>query len=116
MPEDSQSLTPVDVVARELGFWTTLVLLPVYILVPLNMYGQYYLVTHIAPGFPVARSEQDTRLFYPPRGSVLTPERWGWERRGPPPIPAGPHLGMRVRRCRKCDGPKPEVSRGEAVA
>lgn len=79
------------------------------------MYGQYYLVTHVTPGFPVARSEKDTRLLYPPRGGLLTPERWGLERRGPPPIPAGPHLGMRVRRCRKCDGPKPEVSCVEGV-
>ncbi|BEJ18028.1 hypothetical protein CspHIS471_0703050 [Cutaneotrichosporon sp. HIS471] len=97
-----------DVVASALSWPTTLLLLPIYILVPLNMYGQYYLVTHISPGFPVPRSQKDTRLFYPARGSFFTPERWGWERKGPMPIPAGPHLGMRVRRCRKCEGPKPE--------
>lgn len=98
-------------------------MLPLYILVPLNMYGQYYLVTHVSPGFPVIRTEKDSRwISHNPR-SLVAPERWGFYRspaaggnammNGIPPVVGGgeqqQQMPDRVRRCRKCDGPKPEV-------
>ncbi|KAL1405134.1 hypothetical protein Q8F55_008757 [Vanrija albida] len=96
-----------DVVARNLSFWPTLLLLPVYLLVPLNLYGQYWLVTHVTSGFPTARSARDQPPTYAP-ASRLAPERYGWTRDGPPPLPAATALQrVRVRRCRKCNGPKP---------
>lgn len=109
-----------------MSFWANVLLLPAYILVPLNMYGHYYLVTHVPPGFPSARDAREARWLAHNPHSLLAPERWGWERRrgdgddpsapvrGPPQMWSAPGgaEGRRVRRCRKCDGPKPEV-RGE---
>jgi palmitoyltransferase len=85
----------------------TILLLPLYILVPTNMYVQYYLVTHINGGYPASKDPKDNRWITPNPHSLFAPERWGFHKRGPstqPPVP------KQVRRCRKCDGPKPERS------
>ncbi|KAL7423685.1 hypothetical protein Q5752_001267 [Cryptotrichosporon argae] len=111
----SGGLVFFDVVARSLPPWLTLPLLPVYALVPLNMYGHYYLVTTVSPGFPSPRTARDTAAplgpsserWGAPGPAWARPERWGFAARrrltdwGEP---------RRVRRCRKCEGPKPERS------
>ena len=115
---------------RDLGPWSTLFLLPIFILVPLNLYGQYYLVTHVPPGFPSNRAlalspdplpqDTDRRWFdLNTEKSLWSPERWGMRKRGRPLTSGYGHGSSqdendglkRIRRCRKCDGPKPEVSR-----
>ena len=132
----------VDVVARDLSIWQTLLLSPIFVLIPLNMYGQYYLVTHIPPGYPSPRAlnrsptpmptDSERRWFDLDEKSVWKPERWGFRRRGAGARALtrdwaqsrqglmlahgdgnrdqhGQGEGRRLRRCRKCDGPKPEV-------
>jgi palmitoyltransferase len=122
--------------------WLSLIVLsPVLALVPLNLYGQYYLVTHVPPGYPSARAvqrsaepmpvEQERRWLDLNETSIWKPERWGLHRRGRALSgrrdPSGRTdkgdavRGMageakRVRRCRKCDGPKPEVSYWRAIS
>jgi palmitoyltransferase len=101
-----RALITVDVVARDLSWPVTLLLLPLYILVPANMYVQYYLVTHINGGFPGATSAKELRWITPNPGGILAPERWGFHRRGKGTV--SPRMPKAVRRCRKCNGPKPE--------
>ncbi|KAK1927884.1 DHHC palmitoyltransferase-domain-containing protein [Papiliotrema laurentii] len=119
-----------DAVGRDLGPWSTLLLLPIFILVPLNLYGQYYLVTHVPPGFPSSRAlalspnplpqDIERRWFdLSTEKSLWSPERWGMRKRGRPLTSGYGHVSQqdgnegqdgskRIRRCRKCDGPKPE--------
>mgnify|MGYP006876472800 FL=1 len=134
---DSSDLL-VDAVGRDLGPWSTLLLLPIFILVPLNLYGQYYLVTHVPPGFPSSRAlalspnplpqDIERRWFdLNTEKSLWSPERWGMRKRGRPLTSGYGHVSQqdgnegqngskRIRRCRKCDGPKPEVSRRVVAA
>jgi palmitoyltransferase len=98
---------------------------PLLILVPLNMYIQYYLVTHVPPGYPSPRAlalnskgpvvdKKEKWLAHDPK-SLWAPERWGMRKRGGERLLTGSTTGglasegRRVKRCRKCDGPKPEV-------
>lgn len=51
----------------------------------------------------------------PDTKSIWAPERWGFKKMIKPLTGSGrpegaAETGRRVRRCRKCDGPKPEVS------
>lgn len=129
-------LTVVDVVAQDMSWLALIVLSPVLVLVPLNLYGQYYLVTHVPPGYPSPRAMQrsaepmsgelERRWLDMGERSLWKPERWGLYRKGRALSGRrdtsgriqsvngrhGLEEGKRVRRCRKCDGPKPEVSRG----
>lgn len=111
-----------------------LILSPILVLVPLNLYGQYYLVTHVPPGFPSPRAialspdgpvstAREERWIMRDQRSVWRAERWGLGKRGRPlsgvpevgsltpaltPPPTVEGAGKRIRRCRKCEGPKPE--------
>ncbi|WVQ79515.1 hypothetical protein IAT38_001614 [Cryptococcus sp. DSM 104549] len=105
-----------DVVARELSFLGLILLSPLLSLVPLNLYLQYYLVTHVPPGFPSPRAsgvDKNMTWLVPDPKSFWSSERWGWKKRARPltglsGVWEGGDAGRRVRRCRKCDGPKPE--------
>lgn len=129
----------VDVIFPTLGLFTIIVLSPVFIVLPLNLYGHYYLVTHIPPGFPAptptsAASEQ--KWLIPDERSLWWAKprkgRKGWRRLSTVASKVGsmanadtnveeseesesdisrPGSRKRLRRCRKCDGPKPEVGR-----
>ncbi|ODO07039.1 hypothetical protein I350_04407 [Cryptococcus amylolentus CBS 6273] len=113
-----------DVVARDLNIFALLVLSPILILVPLNLYTHYYLVTHVPPGHPAPRASGPDRnvkwIIHDPK-SIWSAERWGFRRRVRLPLSQGAagdtgysrnggqgEAGRRVKRCRKCDGPKPE--------
>ncbi len=106
--------------------WLTLLLSPIFVLVPLNMYGQYYLVTHVPSGYPSSRAamisqtplDQEAErkwLDLNTEKSIWSPERWGMRKKGRVLTAANgySHAGgrdeKRIKRCRKCDGPKPEV-------
>lgn len=143
-PSPSPDLTAVDVIGRELSWATTIVLSPILILVPLNLYVQYYLAANVPPGYPSPRAlaksprplptEREERFLNLSSGSWLSPERWGLVRdvgrsgkvhngwRGSNDFHEPEEVNIhdenrrrgaggrkRVRRCRKCDGPKPEV-------
>ncbi|GFZ43290.1 hypothetical protein JCM24511_01009 [Saitozyma sp. JCM 24511] len=108
-----------DVVVRDFSFLTFLLLSPILLLVPLNLYLQYYLVTSIPSGFPAPRpsgpTKAESRWLVPNPKSLWAPERWGFYRSNAGGRPLTGHNGgvaseprRRVRRCRKCDGPKPE--------
>lgn len=114
----------VDVVARDISLSWTILLSPIFVLVPLNLYGQYFLVTHVPPGFPSPRAiqkspvkplstEREARWILSNPNSLWSPDRYGLgigrqaKSAGFDEIRA---TGKRVRKCRKCDGPKPEVS------
>ncbi|OCF40180.1 vacuolar protein [Kwoniella heveanensis CBS 569] len=121
-----------DVVARSFSPLGLLFMSPLLCLVPLNLYGQYYLVTHVPPGFPSPKArgeDRDISWLIPNPKSIWSGERWGFKKRreltGPSSGGAGGYntapgsglglgdgvwegAGRRVRRCRKCDGPKPE--------
>lgn len=134
-----RTLMTVDVIARELSWSTTVLMLPILVLVPINLYGQYFLVCQVPPGHPSNRAlaksprpmstERETRWLSLSPGSRWSPEGWG--RRRAEGNSTRPLMGSddasfrgevfrteqdtagrtkRVRRCRKCDGPKPEVS------
>ncbi|WRT69363.1 uncharacterized protein IL334_006347 [Kwoniella shivajii] len=110
-----------DVVVRSLSPLSFFLLLPLLILVPINLYGQYYLVTHVPPGYPAPKASGNDKsiswLLSNPK-SIWAGERWGFRRRGRTLTGASTGesgssgiwegAGRRVRRCRKCDGPKPE--------
>ncbi|WVQ75214.1 hypothetical protein IAR50_004826 [Cryptococcus sp. DSM 104548] len=114
-----------DVVARDLNIFALIILSPILTLVPLNLYLQYYLVTHVPPGYPAPRASGPDRnvkwVIHDPK-SVWTSERWGFRKRVRLPLSQGSagdmggysrnggqgEAGRRVKRCRKCDGPKPE--------
>ncbi|EIW72914.1 hypothetical protein TREMEDRAFT_42080 [Tremella mesenterica DSM 1558] len=113
-----------DVVVRDLSWFTTLLLSPILFIIPANLYGQYFLVCVTPPGYPSPRalalspnkpvhSRRDSWLVHSPR-SVWSPERWGMTRRNTRPLTGEGNVNVtpapqgRVRRCRKCDGPKPE--------
>jgi hypothetical protein len=115
----------VDVIGRSLSLLPNILLLPITTLVPLNLYGQYYLVTHVPSGFPSpkagalpAQVERESKWLVPNPQSVWAAERWGFRRREKRGLTGGVRVGTslggadgrRVKRCRKCDGPKPEVS------
>lgn len=117
-------LCPVEVVVRQLSWPAAILLSPILSLVPLNLYGQYYLVTHVPPGFPSARAlakspkplptDVETYWLFPESKTLWTAETWGFRKGGGRILNRnGFHelqaAGNRVRRCRKCDGPKPEV-------
>ena len=108
-------------VIRDMAWIWIVLLSPILALVPLNMYLQYYLVTHVPPGFPSPRA-----MALSPHGPVTSPrekwlslesaswfrpETWGLTSRGRSGEEREGLMseGRRVRRCRKCDGPKPEV-------
>lgn len=121
----------VDTIGRDLSWITSILLSPVLVLVPLNLYGQYYLASNVPPGYPSPRAMQKSPhkpmstekeikwLTHDPK-SPKWPEYWGWRRpsgvetrtltgsamNDPPTNASGER--RRVRRCRKCDGPKPE--------
>nr|XP_019009035.1 vacuolar protein [Kwoniella pini CBS 10737]OCF47816.1 vacuolar protein [Kwoniella pini CBS 10737] len=107
-----------DVVVRSLSFLSLFILSPLLILVPLNLYGQYYLVTHVPPGYPAPKptgeDKKSASWLIPNPKSIWSGERWGFVRRGRTLTGPGGMSGTwegasrRVRRCRKCDGPKPE--------
>ncbi|ORY24666.1 DHHC palmitoyltransferase-domain-containing protein [Naematelia encephala] len=113
-----------DVIARQLPIFLSILLSPIFFLVPLNLYGQYYLVTHVPPGFPSSRAmglsphralstDTESRWLVPKPSSIFSAERWGLGKRGMPLSGMDGYAdiraqGKRVRRCRKCDGPKPE--------
>ncbi|WWD19997.1 hypothetical protein CI109_104470 [Kwoniella shandongensis] len=110
-----------DVVARDLSYLGVFLLSPILSLVPLNMYGQYYLVTHVPPGYPAPKAsgkeDKDIKWTIAMPWSYWSGERWGFikgERpltggyEGSDGAAAGGEANSRVRRCRKCDGPKPE--------
>ena len=103
-------------VSRSLSWITTILLAPVFIIIPLNLYLQYYLVCHVPPGYPSPRTAPGAKIN---RGeswialtpkSLWTPERWGFRRNTAhrPLTSRSEERPKRVRRCRKCDGPKPE--------
>ncbi|KGB78092.2 vacuolar protein [Cryptococcus deuterogattii R265] len=106
-----------DVVARDLSLLSLLLLSPLLVLVPLNLYLQYYLVTHVPPGFPAPRAsgpDENMSWIVPDTKSIWAPERWGFKKMirpltGGRQAEGTAETGRRVRRCRKCDGPKPEV-------
>lgn len=86
-------------------------MLPFYALVPLNMYGQYWLATHVPSGYPLPQSEKEERFLGNDPSSWLAPERWGFKRTRGTAVNGNAFAGRRrVRRCRKCNGPKPPVS------
>ncbi|WVW86546.1 hypothetical protein I302_108595 [Kwoniella bestiolae CBS 10118] len=103
-----------DVVVRSLSPLSLFLLLPFLILVPLNLYGQYYLVTHVPPGYPAPKPSGDDKnrasWLIPNPKSLWSGERWGFRKRGRTltGMSGGGESSRRVRRCRKCDGPKPE--------
>lgn len=119
-------------IARDLSFFSFILLSPILVLIPLNLYCHYYLVTHVPPGYPSPRAvalnprgsvstDSETKWYNLDQRSIWTPERWGFHRKtgktrsltgddGVSYSNAGGAQGRRVRRCRKCDGPKPEVS------
>ncbi|WVQ96343.1 hypothetical protein IAU59_003447 [Kwoniella sp. CBS 9459] len=111
-----------DVVARSFSPVGLLFMSPLLFLVPLNMYGQYYLVTHVPPGFPSPKArgeDRDITWLIPNPKSIWSGERWGFQRQQKLTAGGGGYgvgggdgvwegAGRRVRRCRKCDGPKPE--------
>ncbi|WWC93157.1 uncharacterized protein L201_008124 [Kwoniella dendrophila CBS 6074] len=106
-----------DVVVRTLSPFSLFLLLPLLIFVPLNLYGQYYLVTHVPPGYPAPKPSGEDKnkskwLIQNPK-SIWSGERWGFKKRGRSLTGMSNSYGggsseRRVRRCRKCDGPKPE--------
>lgn len=86
-------------------------MLPFYALVPLNMYGQYWLATHVPSGYPLPQSEKEERFLGNDPSSWLAPEQWGFKRTRGTAVSGNAFGGRRrVRRCRKCNGPKPPVS------
>ncbi|XAO25425.1 hypothetical protein I312_104248 [Cryptococcus bacillisporus CA1280] len=105
-----------DVVARGLSLLSLLLLSPLLVLVPLNLYLQYYLATHVPPGFPAPRAsgpDKNMSWIVPDTKSIWAPERWGFKKMTRPltgsrQAEGTAETGRRVRRCRKCDGPKPE--------
>ena len=104
--------TSDDVVVRDLSTLTNFLLSPLFLFVPINMYGHYYLVTHVPPGYPAPKpTERGTDWLVPNSRSWWAPERWGWRQRGAKALTSPETTQRRVRRCRKCDGPKPEVGR-----
>jgi len=108
---------------------TTILLSPILVLVPVNMYGQYFLASTVPPGYPSPRALQKSPdrpmstdleikwLTHDPR-SPCYPEYWGWRKsqtHESRALTGQSRVGgsttqsrKRVRRCRKCDGPKPE--------
>jgi palmitoyltransferase len=122
--------TTVDTIARDLSWFSAIVLSPVLVLVPFNMYGQYFLASTVPPGYPSPRALQKSPdrpmstdqeikwLTHDPR-SPCYPEYWGWRKstssesriltgNSGSGSASGSLARKRVRRCRKCDGPKPE--------
>ncbi|WVO13681.1 hypothetical protein L204_101302 [Cryptococcus depauperatus] len=108
-----------DVIVRDLSLTSLFFLSPFLVFVPLNLYTQYYLVTHVPPGFPSPRAsgaDKDLKWLITDPKSIWSAERWGFRKRRPltagiTELRAGDRMGetgRRVRRCRKCDGPKPE--------
>nr|ODN95433.1 vacuolar protein [Cryptococcus depauperatus CBS 7855] len=109
-----------DVIVRDLSLTSLFFLSPFLVFVPLNLYTQYYLVTHVPPGFPSPRAsgaDKDLKWLITDPKSIWSAERWGFRKRRPltagiTELRAGDRMGetgRRVRRCRKCDGPKPEI-------
>lgn len=121
----------VDTIARDLSWITSILLSPVLAFVPLNLYGQYFLASNVPPGYPSPRAlqkspdkpmstEKEIKWSTHDAKSPKWPEYWGWRRpsgietrpltgSAPDELPQQPGNGRRrVRRCRKCDGPKPE--------
>ncbi|ORX35428.1 DHHC palmitoyltransferase-domain-containing protein [Kockovaella imperatae] len=109
-----------DVIGRGLQWSIIFLLSPILVLVPLNLYVQYYLVTHVPPGFPSPRAialspnpikSSRERWLTLEEGSLFRAETWGFRRLGHHAEENDARMdtrGRRVRRCRKCDGPKPE--------
>jgi palmitoyltransferase len=126
----------VDTIGRDLSWFWTIVLSPVLVLVPVNLYGQYFLVSNVPPGYPSPRAlqkspdrpmstDQEIKWLTHDARSPCYPEYWGWRKSSSPsqssgaesrPLTGNAHAyngqesdtRKRVRRCRKCDGPKPE--------
>ena len=105
---------------------TTILLSPVLVLVPANLYGQYFYASTVPPGYPSPRALQKSPdrpmstdleikwTTHDPR-SPLYPEYWGWKKSSSTETrtltghsSTATSSQKRVRRCRKCDGPKPE--------
>ncbi|CAD6573713.1 MAG: hypothetical protein TREMPRED_000891 [Tremellales sp. Tagirdzhanova-0007] len=61
----------------------------------------------LSPNKPVIRPND--RWLIPNPKSIWAPERWGWRARSGRELTGHEEAQKRVRRCRKCDGPKPEV-------
>lgn len=111
-------------IGRSLTTIQAIILSPILILVPLNLYGQYWLVTHVPPGYPSPRAialspdkpmstTREERWIMRDQRSVWRPERWGLGRRGRALTGVTESTGQtapprRMKKCRKCDGPKPE--------
>lgn len=120
----------VDTIGRDLSWTSTILLSPILILVPLNLYGQYFYASNVPPGYPSPRAlqksphkpistEKELRWSTHDPKSPLWPEYWGWKRPSGSEVrtltgsnsnmgSSGSGSKRRVRRCRKCDGPKPE--------
>ncbi|WVR08354.1 hypothetical protein IAU60_005409 [Kwoniella sp. DSM 27419] len=115
----SGGLLYFDVVVRSFSLFGFILMLPLLVFVPLNLYGQYYLVTHVPPGYPSPRAggeDKDVSWLVPDTKSVWSGERWGFRRQreltggygSVSSVGVQGDASRRVRRCRKCDGPKPE--------
>lgn len=78
--------------------WVRILFAPIAVLVAINLYAHYWLVTHVDPGDPRGIVDEWRREQRKQHNNGMTKQGQA--------VP-------RLRRCRKCGGPKPVVSATE---